>query len=188
MAFHQRSGTVGFTTAWAKSWVSVNEEPASVLRLFVETGWLRFPRLRKFFTLTPILRFSSVQFIHSVVFDYLRPHELHHSRPPCPSPTPRVYPNSCPSSQWCHPAISSSVVPFSSYPQSLPASESFPMSQLFAWGGQNIGVSALASFLPKKSQGWSPLEWTGWIALQSKGLSRVFSNTTVQKHRLVQHS
>ena len=90
---------------------------------------------------------------------------------------------SCPSSQWCHPAISSSVVPFSSCPQSLPASESFPVSQLFAWGGQTTGVSALASFPPKKSQGWSPSEWTGWISLQSKGLSRVFSNTIVQKHQ-----
>ena len=98
-------------------------------------------------------------------------------------PTPRVYSNSCSLSRWCHPAISSSVVPFSSCPQSLPASESFPMSQLFAWGGQSTGVSALASFLPKKSQGWSPLEWTDWISLQSKGLSRVFSNTTVQKHQ-----
>ena len=93
------------------------------------------------------------------------------------------YSNSHPSSRWCHPAISSSVVPFSSCPQSLPASESFPVSQLFAWGGQSTGASALASFLPKKSQGWSPSEWTGWISLQSKGLSRVFSNTTVQKHR-----
>ena len=96
---------------------------------------------------------------------------------------PGVHSNSCPSSQWCHPAVSSSVVPFSSCPQSLPASESFPMSQLFAWGGQSPGVSALASFIPKKSQGWSPSEWTGWISLQSKGLSRVFSNTTVQKHQ-----
>ena len=113
----------------------------------------------------------------------LRPHELQHTRPPCPSPTPRVHPNSCSSSQWCHPAISSSVVPFSFCPQSLPASESFPMSQLFTWGGQSTAVSALASFLPKKSQGWSPSEWTGWISLQSKGLSRVFSNTTVQKHQ-----
>ena len=102
---------------------------------------------------------------------------------PCPSPTPRVYSNSHPSSWWCHPAISSSVVPFSSCPQSLPASESFPMSQLFAWGGQSIGVSALASVLPMNTQAWSPLEWTGWISLQSKGLSRVFSNTTVQKHQ-----
>ena len=96
---------------------------------------------------------------------------------PCPSPTPRVHPNSYPLSQWCHPAISSSVVPFSSCPQSHPASESFPVSQLFAWGGQSTGVSALASFLPKNTQDWSPLEWTGWISLQSKGLSQVFSNT-----------
>ena len=113
----------------------------------------------------------------------LRPHELQHARPPCPSPTPRVYSNTCPSSRWCHPAISSSVIPFLSYPQSLPASESFPMSQLFTWGGQSIGVSALASVLPKNTQDWSPLGWTGWISLQSKGLSRVFSNTTVQKHQ-----
>ena len=113
--------------------------------------------------------------------DSLRPHESQHARPPCPSPTPGVHSDSHPSSQWCHPAISSSVVPFSSCPQSLPASESFPMSQLFARGGQSTGVSALASFLPKKSQGWPPSEWTGWISLQSKGLSRVFSNTTVQK-------
>ena len=125
----------------------------------------------------------SVQFSHSVVSDSLWPRELQHARPPCPSPTPRVHPNSCPSSWWCHPAISSSVVPFSSCPQSLPATESFPMSQLFAWGGQSTGVSALASVLPKKSQDWSPLGWTGWISLQSKGLSRVFSNTTVQKHQ-----
>ena len=113
----------------------------------------------------------------------LRPHELQHARPPCPSPTPRVHPNSCPLSQWCHPANSSSVVPFSSCPQSLPASESFPMSQLFTWGGQCIGVSALASVLPKNAQDWSPLVWTGWMSLQSKGLSRVFSNTTLQKHQ-----
>ena len=113
--------------------------------------------------------------------DSLRPHESQHARPPCPSPTSGVHWDSGPSSRWCHPAISSSVVLFSSCPQSLPASESFPMSQLFTWGGQSTGVSALASFLPKKSQGWSS-EWTGWISLQSKGLSRVFSNTTVQKH------
>ena len=124
----------------------------------------------------------SDQISHSVVSDSLRPHESQHARPPCPSPTPAVHSDSGPSSQRCHPAISSSVVPFSSCPQSLPASESFPMSQLFAWGGQSTGVSALASFLPKKSQGWSS-EWTGWISLQSKGLSRVFSNTTVQKHQ-----
>ena len=125
----------------------------------------------------------SVQFSHWVVSNSLRPHELQHSRPPCPSPTPGVHSNSGPSSPWCHPAISSSVVPFSSCPESLPASESFPVSQLFAWGGQSIGVSALASFFPKNTQGWSPLEWTSWISLQSKGLSRVFSNTTVQKHQ-----
>ena len=127
--------------------------------------------------------FSSVQFSCSVVSDSLRPHESQHARRPCPSPTPGVHSNSRPSSQWCHLAISSSVVPFSSCPQSLPASESFPMSQLFTWGGQSTRVSVLASFLPKKSQGWSHSEWTGWISLQSKGLSRVFSNTTVQKHQ-----
>ena len=127
-------------------------------------------------------QFSSVHFSRSVVSDSLQSHELQHSKLPCPSPTPRVHPNPCPSSQWCHPAVSSSVIPFSSCPQCLPASESFPVSQLFSWDGQSIGVSALASFLPKKSQDWSPSEWTGWIFLQSKGLSRVFSNTTVQKH------
>ena len=125
----------------------------------------------------------SDQISRSVVSDSLQPHESQHVRPPCPSPAPGVHWDSRPLSQWCHPAISSSVVPFSYCPQSLPASESFPMSQLFAWGGQNTGVSALAPFLPKKSQCWSPLEWTGWISLQSKGLSRVISNTTVQKHR-----
>ena len=128
--------------------------------------------------------FSSVRFSSVVQLCLtLRPHELQHARPPCPSPTPRVHSNSRPLSQWCHPAISSSVFPFSSCPQSLPASESFPMSQLFIWGGQSTGVSALASFLPKNTQDWSPFEWTGWISLQSKGLSRVFSNTTVQKHQ-----
>ena len=126
---------------------------------------------------------GSVQFSNSVVSNSLQPHELQHTRPPCPSPAPGVHPNLCPSSRWCHPAISSSVVPFSSCPQSLPASESFPMSQLFTWVGQSIGVSASASVLPNNTQDWSPLEWTGWISLQSKGLSRVFSNTTVQKHQ-----
>ena len=115
--------------------------------------------------------------------DSLRPHESQHSRPPCSSPFPGVHSDSSPSSPWCHPAISSSVVLFSSCPQSLPASESFPMSQLFSWGAQSTRASASASFLPKKSQGWSPSEWTGWI-LQSKWPSRVFSNTTVQKHQL----
>ena len=125
---------------------------------------------------------ESVQF-SSVVSDSLWPHETQHARPPCPSPTPGVHSNSCPSSQWCHPAISSSVIPFSSCPQSLPASESFPMSQHFISGGQSTGVLALASFPPKKSHGWSPSEWIGWISLQFKGFSRVFSNTTVQKHQ-----
>ena len=125
----------------------------------------------------------SVQFSHSVVFNSLWPHRLQHARPPCPSPTPGVYLNPCPLSRWCHPTISSSVVPFSSCPQSLPASGSFPMSQLFASGGQSTGVSASASVLAMNTQDWSPLGWTGWISLQSKGLSRVFSNTTVQKHQ-----
>ena len=124
-----------------------------------------------------IIQFSSVQFSHSVVSNSLRPHESQHTRPPCPSQTPGVYSNSCPLSRWCHPSISSSVIPFSSCPQSLPASGSFPMSQLFAWGGQSTRVSASASVLPVNTQVWSPLGWTGWISLQSKGLSRVFSNT-----------
>ena len=126
------------------------------------------------------LSISSVSSV-SVMLDSLRPHEPQHTRPPCPSPTPGVYPNSCPSVRWCHPAISSSIVPFSSCLQSLPASGSFPMSQLFAWGGPSIEVSASASVLPMNSP--SPLGWTGWISLQSKGLSRVFSNTTVQKQQ-----
>ena len=126
---------------------------------------------------------SSVLFSRSVVSDSLRPHESQHARPPCPSPTPGVHSNSCPLSRWCHPAISSSVVPFSSCPQSLPASESFPMSQLFTWGGQSIGVSSLTSVIPKNTQGWCPLECNGWISLQSKRISGVFSNTTVQKHQ-----
>ena len=119
----------------------------------------------------------SVQFSYSVMSNSLQPHGLQHARPPCPSPTPRVYPNSCPLSQWCHPTISSSVVPFSSHLQSSPASGSFPMSQLFASGGKSIGVSALASVVPMNTHDWFPLGWTGWISLQSKGLSRVFSNT-----------
>ena len=126
------------------------------------------------------LQFSSVQLL--VVSDCLRPHEWQHPRLPCPSPTPRVHSNSCPSSRWCHLAISSSVVPSSSCPQSLPASGSYPMSQLFAWGGQSIGVSASASVPPMSTQDWYPLRWTDWISLQSRELSRVFSNTTLQKH------
>ena len=119
---------------------------------------------------------TSVQYTHTVMLDSLRTYESRHSRPPCPSPTPRVHTNLCPSSRWCHPAISSFVIPFSSCPQSLPASESFPMSQLFTWGGQSIGVSVLASILPKNTQDWAALEWTGWISLQSRGLSRVFQH------------
>ena len=131
-----------------------------------------------------IFPFSSVQFSHSVMSDSLRPHELQHARLPCPSPTPRVYPNSCPFSQWCHPTISSSVIPFSSGLQSFPTSGSFQMTQFFTSGGQNIGISVSTSVLPMNTQDWS-LGWTGCISLQSKGLSRVFSNTTVQKHQLL---
>ena len=132
-----------------------------------------------------IVGFSSVQFSRSVMSDSLQPHEPQHARPPCPLPTPRVHPNPCPSSQWCHPAISSSVIPISSCPQSSPTSGSFQTSQLFTSGGQSIGVSASASVLPTNTQDWSPLGWTGWISLQSKGLSRVFSSTTVQKHQFL---
>ena len=132
-----------------------------------------------FFKYFNMNQFSSVQFSCSVVSDSLWSHESQHARPPCPSPTPRVHWNSHPSSQWCHPAISSSVVPFSFCPQSLPASESFQMSQLFTWGSQSTGVSASASFLPKNTQGWSPLEWAGWTSLQSKGLSYVTTGKTI---------
>ena len=125
----------------------------------------------------------SVQFSRSVVSNSLQPHGLQHARLPCPSPTPRAYSNSCPSSQWCHPTISSSVAPFSSCLQSFSASRSFPMSQFFASGGQSIGASTSSSVLPMNIQDWFPLGWTGWISLQSKGLSRVFSNITVQKHQ-----
>ena len=128
-------------------------------------------------------KFKSVHFSCSVVSYSLWPHELQQARPPCPSQTPGVCSNSCPLSRWCHPAISSSVVPFSSCPQSLPASGSFPKNQLFTWGGQSIGVSASASVLPMNTQDWSPSGWTGWIPLQSKALSKVFSNTIVQKHQ-----
>ena len=127
--------------------------------------------------------YTSVEFSCSIMSNSLRPHESQHTRSSCPSPTPGVYSNSCPSSRWCHPAISSSVVPFSSCPQSLPASASFPMSQLFTWGGQSTGVSASTSVLPMNTQNSFPSGWTGLISLQSKGLSRVFSNTVVQKHQ-----
>ena len=126
---------------------------------------------------------SLIQFSCSVMSDSLRPHESQRARPPCPSPAPGVYTNSCPLSQWCHLIISSSIIPFSSCLQFFPISGSFQMSQLFTSGGQSIGVSASSVNLPMKTQDWSPLKWTGWISLQSKGLSRVFSNTTVQKHQ-----
>ena len=128
----------------------------------------------------------SVQFSCSILSDSLRPHGLQHTRPPCSSPTPRASSNSCPSSRWCHPTISPSIVPFSSCLHSSPASGSFQMSKLFETGGQSIGVSASAFVLPMNTQDWYPLGWTGCISLQSKGLSRVFSNTTVQK-LIVQH-
>ena len=125
----------------------------------------------------------SVEFSHSVMSDFLWLHGLQQTRPPCALPTPGVYPDSCPFSQWCHLTISSSGISFSSCPQSFPASGSFQMNQLFASDGQSIGVSASTSVLPMNTQDWSPLGWTGWISLQSKGLSRVFSNITVQKHQ-----
>ena len=128
-------------------------------------------------------KLSSVQLSRSIMSGSLRPHELQHARPPCPSPTPGAYSNACPSSRWCHPTISFSVIPFSFHLQSFPASGSFPMSQLFASSGQSNGVSASASVLPMNIQDWFPLGWTGWISLQFKGASRVFSNTTVQKHQ-----
>ena len=139
-----------------RNWSSIGA--SEEILLVAEFLWSSWPKFRK-----PMC--VSVQFSRSVVSASLWPHELQHVRPPCPSPTPGVHSDSRPSSQWCHPAISSSVVPFSSCPQSLPTSESFPVSQLFTWGGQSTGASALASFLPKKSQGWSPSEWTGWISL-----------------------
>ena len=139
------------------------------------TGWLSLQ-----FKSPLINTYLSVQFSLSVVSNSLWPDESQHARP---SPTPRIYSNSCSSSWWCHPAISSSVIPFSSCPQSFPTPGSFPMSQLFASGSQSIGVSASPSVLPMNTQDWSPLGWTGWISLQSKGLSRVFSNTAVQNHQ-----
>ena len=165
--------------------ISGREEPGELLSMGLHRvghGWSDLAATAAAASLHDLLKVIS-SLHQSVESDSLWPHESQYARPPCPSPTPRVHPNSCPSSRWSHPSISSSVIPFSSCPQALPASESFPTSQLFAWGGQNIGVSTLASFLPKNTQDWSPLEWTGWISLQSKGLSRVFSNITVQKHQ-----
>ena len=159
------------------------QESMETLFLFQKRNFIQETYIYILFCSECMLFGISDQISCSVVSDSLQPHELQHLSPPCPSPTPGVHSYSRPSSQWWHPAISCPVVPFSSCPQSLPASESFPMSQLFAWGGQSTRVSASASFPPKKSQGWSPSEWTGWSSFQSKGLSRVFSNTTVQKHQ-----
>ena len=161
------------------------------LKLFLLSRFARTEKschLTKSFFMKKILTydlviFSSVQFSHSVVSDSWWPHELQHARSPCPSPTPRLYSNSCPLSWWCHPTISFFVIPLYSCLQSFPALGSCQMIQLFAWGGQCIGVSASTSVLPMNIQDWSPLGWTGWIALQSYGFSRVFSNTTVQKHQ-----
>ena len=145
---------------------------------------------KKWYKWTYIQEQKSFQFSRSVLSDSLWPHGLQHARPPCPSPTPRVYSSSCLLSWWCHPTISSSIIPFSSCLQSCPASESFQMCQFFTLGSQSTGVSASASVLPLNIQDWFPLGWTGWISLQSKGLARVFSNTTVQKHQFfgIQHS
>ena len=153
---------------------------------YLNVYWsFKFPLLWISVTCIVLCCSLTLQFSRSVVSDSLRPHESQHTRPSCPSPTPGVYSNPCPLSRWCHPAISSSVVPFSSCSQSLPASGSFPVSQLFAWSDQTTGVSASASVLPINTQDWSPLGRTGWISSQSKGLSRVFSNTTVQKHQFI---
>ena len=178
-------GTLSVNLRWVKVWRCKSLLEISNLR----PQWFAEPlgeaAVSDHLCLTPswlLLEFS-VQFSHSVVSDSLWPHGLQHSRPPYPSPTPRVHSNSCPLSQWCHPTISSSVIPFSSHLQSFPASGSFQTSQLFASGGQSIGVSASTSVLPMNTQDWSPLGWNGWISLQFKGLSRVFSNTIVQKHQ-----
>ena len=168
----------------ATSFPSLNSQMSLSQRPFLTTLILSSPihllNLSHHFFQRPSVQF---QFSHSVVSDSLQPHGLQHARLPCPSLTPRAYSNSCPSCQWGHPTISSSVVPFSSRLQSFPASGSLPMSQFFTSGGQSTGVSALGSVLPMNIQDWFPLRLTGWISLQSKGLSRVFSNTTVQKHQ-----
>ena len=171
---------------FTKEWVATRGEPGLysyfsstllMLYLFTDTTAWNIISIISWDLLNSL--FSSLHFSRSVVSDSLRPHELQDARPPCPSPTPWVYPNSCPLSRWCHLTISSSVIPFSSCPQSFPTSGSFQMSQLFASGGQNTGVSASTSVLPMNTQDWFPLGRTGWISLQSKGLSRVFSNITV---------
>ena len=166
--------------------IGINSPPKHLKEFTNETIWPSnfFCKKTEMNSLALIdIQFSSVQFSCSVVSDSLQPHELQHTRPPCPSPTPGVLPNPGPLSRWCHPTTSPSVVPFSSCPQSFPASGPFQMSHLFTSGGQSIGVSPSASVLPMNTQDWSPLGWTGWISLQSKALSRVFSNATVQKRQ-----
>ena len=170
--FSLQSEQRSYSIAWPTEALTNLSSSICLYSLTLHTDWLYILTLC-----------HSVQISHSVVSDSLQPHESQHARPPCPSPTPGAYSNSCPSSRWCHPAISSSVIPFSACPQSLPASGSFPVSQLFAWGGQSTRVSASVSVLTMNTQDWSPLGWTGSISLQSKGLSRVFFNTTVQKHQ-----
>ena len=166
-------------THWPQSLCGSSSPAPALVSKYLDTAVI----LAGFWQSLFCLNRNSIQFSHSVVSNSLRPHGLQYSRPPCPSPTPGVYSNSCPLSRWHHPTISSSLIPFSSHLQSYPASGSFPMSQLFISGGQSIEISASTSVLPMNSQDWSPLEWTGWISLQSKGLSRVFSSTTVQKRR-----
>ena len=181
--------TLLFSIANYLSLVCNNTINFCVLVMNFSTLYLLLPKLSSYNLWDILIKInlswnhSVSQFSHSVVSDSLQPHEPQQARHPCPSPTPGVHPNPCPSSRWCHPTISSSVVPFSSCPQSFPASDSFPMNQLFVSGGQSIGVSVSISVLPMNTQDWSPLGWTGWIYLQSKGLSRVFSNTTIQKHQ-----
>ena len=176
----------GITDSWTWVWVSSYSwwwtEKPGICSPWGHKEW-DTTELLNWIELSWVPIFSSIQFSCWVVFDYLWSHELQHARPPCPSPTPRVHTNSCPSSPWYNPAISSSVVPVSSHLQSFPASESFQMSQLFTSGDRSIGVSASTSVLPMNIQDWFPLGWTGWISLQSKGLTRVFSNTTIQKHQ-----
>ena len=167
--------------AWRIPWT---EEPGRLQSMGLRTVGHDWATRHIIYVIVETFSISSVQFSSVAQSCPTLCNPMNCSTPGLPvHHQPGVHSNSHPSSRWCHPAISSSVVPFSSCPQSLPASESFPMSQFFAWGDQSIGVSALASFLPNKSQGWSHSEWTGWISLQSKGLSRVFSNTTVQKHQ-----
>ena len=170
--------------AWWAAVCGVTQSQTQLKRLSSSSKvYLRLLQIRCLTFVVQRTMKAVVQFSRSVVSNSLQPHEPQQARPPCPSPTPGVHPHPCPLSQWCHPTISSSVVPFSSCPQSFPASGSFQVSQLFASGGQSIGVSASTSVPPMNTQDWSPLGWTGWISLQSKGLSRVFSNTTIQKHQ-----